>query len=473
MTELNKKKYSAICFLQEDKGRDTEIVLPIVIAAEKFLNCSIDFVIKWNAHKIYLEKPDFIIVPANCIGSKMYHDIAKYAYSMNLKIFSFISEGNFNVANGHNFFGFNDDRFFYQDYVLNWSQRTIDYMTKVAPAQKEKYVLTGAPGFDRYKIYKFISKQDFLKKYNYEKFNKVVLYSGWAFGKLQYQQGQEELEPDEIKRPEKLRWVEDQRVKVRDALRFCIEENPDILFLLKQHPAEYYPGLTFEQCNEMSELAHYANVEYITGHSEGIHDLISACDLLLGFETTSAVETWMMSSKPTIFVNPEVNFPRVDIYEGCTIAKNGSELNNFIHEYFNTGEIVDFNTEELRQNRRKIIASSIGFSDGMNHLRSLYYLNKTLQDIDLAKINWKSKKEFKRLYYFFLFTKPFYKIGILTKLPWFSKFNWVFERYKLENIPVLKKRYKVYIDEYYLKNGINKKTLVDFWNSEAFNQVKY
>ena len=467
MGQINHIKRRGICFLQEDKGRDTEIVLPIILAAEKFLNCEIEFVIKWNAHLIYKHKPDFVIIPANCIGSKMYHDIAKYAYSMNLKIFSFISEGNFNVAAGHNFFGFNPDRHFYQDYVLNWSQRTLDYMTEVAPDQKEKYVLTGASGFDRYKIYDFTTKKAFLKKYNCEQFERVVLYSGWAFGKVQYQQGQEELSPNLAERSAKLDWVNAQRIVVRDALQMAIEENPDTLFLLKQHPAEYYPGLKVVELNEMSELAHYPNVIYFTGHTEGIHDLISACDLLLGFETTSAIETWLMSDKPTVFINSEVDFQRVNIYEGCSIAKDGESLNNFIKEYFETGQIQDFIRPELQKKRDDIIKSSIGFSDGMNHLRALYYLNETLLHVDSKAIKWKVNKTFKRLYLFFVIMKPFYQVRLVSMLPWFSKFNWVFKRHKLENIHILKEKYKPALFRFYAEKNLDEKGLNDFWDKEG------
>ena len=345
MEKLNKKPLRGICFMQEDKGRDTEIVLPIVYGAEKFLNCKIDFRLKWNAHLIYKENPDFVIIPTNCIGSKMYHDIAKYCYRQNIKIFSFISEGNFNDKIEYNYFGFNDDKVFYQEYVCSWSERTQKYIQERSPEQADKIVLTGASGFDRFNIYKFTSKEDFLKKYNKTKYKKVITYAGWAFGKLQYQQGLNELKPFAEKQEKGYDWIEEQRQKVRDSLRYAIENNPDILFVLKQHPAEYFPGLTLEQRNEMSELTHYENVLYIQGHIEGIHDLISVADILLGFETTSAIETWVMGDKPTIFLNDEPNFTRVDIYKGCLLAKDGKQLNDYVSTFYKNGKIEIKNLE--------------------------------------------------------------------------------------------------------------------------------
>lgn len=464
MDKLNEKRRYGICFMQEDKGRDTEIVLPIVYAAEQFLNCTIDFELKWNAHLIYKKKPDFVIIPANCIGSKMYHDIAKYANQQGIKIFSFISEGNFNIEAKYNFFGFNDDFHFYQDYVCAWSQRTLDYIKEKVTDQKNKIVLTGASGFDRFKIYEFEQKDSFLKRYNKTQYNKIVSYAGWAFGKIQYEQGREELEANPENRSNKVAWVESERIAVRDALKHVIESNPDILFVLKQHPAEYYPGLNITQLNEMSELVGYENVLYLQGQSEGIHDVISIADIVLGFESTSAIETWIMGDTPTIFINRDVNFQRVNIHEGCLIAKDGIELNEQINTFYKTGTIAAFFDEKLLQNRERIIESSIGFKDGLNHLRHLKYLNKTLNNIDAGKINYQKSRYFHRLYLFFVVFKPFYKLGILTKLPWFSKFNWVFERYKLSNIYKLKQKYKPYMEGFYKKEKIDKDFLYHFFN---------
>lgn len=467
---LNNIQYYGLCFLQEDKGRDTEIVLPIVFAAEKFLNCKIDFVLKWNAHLIYKKKPKFVIIPANCQGSKMYHDITKYCVKQNIKIFSFISEGNFNEKSDYNYYGFNIDKYFYQEYICSWSKRIQLYMQKNSIKEKNKIVLTGAPGFDRFKIYKFGSKKEFLKKYNKEKYTKIISYSGWSFGKLQYEQGRQEIEPNIKKRPEKLKWTEKTRIDVRNSLKKAIETFPDVLFILKQHPAEYFPGLNIEEKNEMTELEHYDNVIYLKGQSEGIHDIISIADIVLGFETTSAIETWIMGNTPTIFLNKETNFPRVDIWKGCLIAKDGNKLVEYITEFYDKGKINSFLDDKLKQKRNYIIEDTIGFDDGMNHLRHIYYLNNILNNIDINNINYTKDWHFASLYFYFKFMKFFYKFKIVNKLPWFNKFNWVFERYKLSNIPILQKKYKPFMDKFYLKNKIDKTFLINFWTKNYYNK---
>lgn len=464
--EINRQPFYGICFLQEDKGRDVEIVLPIVYAAERFLNCKIDFELKWNAYLIYLKKPEFVIIPANCQGSKMYHDITKYCVSQNIRVFSFISEGNFNEKIGYDYYGFNIDRYFYQDYICSWSERTQKYMQQHSPKEKDKIVLTGASGFDRFKIYDFGDKKEFLRKYDKEKYQKIISYSGWAFGKVQYAQGRKELEANLSVQKEVgvVKWVEAQRQEVRDMLKVAIEAYPDVLFVLKQHPSEYYPGLNIEEQNEMTELLGYPNVLYLQGQSEAIHDVISIADIVLGFETTSAIETWLMESTPTIFLNKDLGFSRVDVYKGCLIAQNGNDLVNYIDEFYRNNSIKEFLEPKLKEQRKLIIKNTIGYDDGLNHLRHLNYLNKTLLKIDKNQINYKKSSYFKRLYLFFKIIKPLYKAKIVSKWPWFSKFNWVFERYKLSNVKVLQEKYKPFMESFYQIKQIDKEFLKSFWS---------
>jgi hypothetical protein len=472
--KINQTRYRGICFMQEDKGRDTEIAIPIVHAARRFLNCEIDFELKWNAHLLYKRKVDFIIVPANCVGSLMYHRIAKYAYEQGIRVFSFVSEGNFRTDIDFNIYGFNTDNFFYNEYICAWSKRTFHYFKKKLPWQADKVVLTGAPGFDRYKIYEFADRATFLKKYNKEKFSKVICYSGWAFGKLQYQQGREELEADPSKRAAKLHWVEQQRMIVRDTLKAAIENNPDKLFILKQHPAEYYPGLKLAQrVNEMTELVAYPNVLYIEENQEDIHDLISVTDILLGFETTTAIETWLMKpGAPTIFINSEPGFPRVDIYKGCAIVDGYTALKPMIEEFYTSGKVSAFETPERAAKRNDIVTNTIGFSDGLNHLRTIYFLNEMLKRIDRSAIHYKPNRRFLVGYLYFKMLRPFYSRRLFDALPKISKTTWVFERHCLPNIPVLQNRYGPFLDRFYLKMNVDSEAgLLAFWEDNLREMI--
>jgi len=189
---LNKTdKIKVLCFTDDAIGRDVEMLLPIKFFAEKFLNCEFFHALNIDIHQIYKVKPD-IILQANTIGSNLYFEISKIAHEQNIPVFALISEGNFRTDGSFNYWGFNRDKKFYQEYVCCWSERTANFLKEKEPTYKDKIVVTGGVGFDRYSIYEFMKKEVFLSKYNKTNFKKVIGYAGWAFGKLDHKRGKEE-----------------------------------------------------------------------------------------------------------------------------------------------------------------------------------------------------------------------------------------------------------------------------------------
>ena len=45
---MNKDKYQVLCFLDEEYGRDVEILLPLIYFMETELDCEVDFSFIWN-----------------------------------------------------------------------------------------------------------------------------------------------------------------------------------------------------------------------------------------------------------------------------------------------------------------------------------------------------------------------------------------------------------------------------------------
>ena len=172
----NPNKIKVLCFLENDYGRDVEILMPLIYFAENYLNCEISFKLIWDIHSIYLEKPNLILLP-NTIGSTLHFQISKYAFLNQIPIFALISEGNFRTDGSFNYWGYHTDKEFYQEYVCHWSKRTKSYFDKELPELGEKNIFTGATGFDRYKIYQFISKKEYLKEKNLSHFKKVIEYA--------------------------------------------------------------------------------------------------------------------------------------------------------------------------------------------------------------------------------------------------------------------------------------------------------
>lgn len=474
------KTTKVLCYLHQDTGRDVEILLPVIYYLERYLNASVEIAFIWDIHAIYRKKPDLVLIATNGIGSTLHHKIAKYSAENNILVFALISEGNFRTDGTFNYWGHNSDEKFYQEYLCMWSVRTYNFFKEVLPQYKDKIVISGATGFDRYKIYQFPDKNEILDKYQLGHFKKVITYAGWAFGKLFNEVGLRDIVNMQKENPEQyIEWLKSQMIQVEGHLKHIIEENPDILFILKRHPSEKAPHINQPDKNEMVNLLSYPNTLYLV-EEEKVHDLINISDIWLGFESTTVVESWIMNeSKPTIFINPDINFNRDINYKGTLIAQNGTELQSYITEFYKTGNIQAFHTDELANNRKTIIKSIVGFDDGMNHIRTAYYLKKSIQKLKEKPDNISKKIKFNVTYfmmYFLMHTgKIFYSRRLFEKLPKFKKTIWIFERFRLKKFPSTKQISDMYFDEFYEKNLLSSKiTNPEFWNKllEINNETK-
>lgn len=462
---MENKKYRILCFLDDDHGRDVEIMIPLVYFAERELNCEVDFSFIWNIYDIYRKKPDLVLI-SNTIGSRLHHKVTKYAYENGIKVFALISEGIFRTNGTFNYFGYNEDRIFYQEYICHWSERTKIFFDHELPQLGERNVTTGAVGFDRYTIYDFIKKDKYLERKGLQQYKKVIGYAGWAFGKIYNAQGREELRAINKDVNARVRWMEDQMYKVEAILRAAVEANPDILFIMKRHPNEANPTITKENPNEMIRLREYPNVLYITSN-ENLHDLISVSDLWVGFETTTAIEAWLMG-KQTVFINPDPDFNRTNIYKGNPVLGSPEAFLEVIDSFYKDGVVPHFNDESYKNSRKQIFRETIGFDDGMNHLRAGYYLKKVLEKIEPGegiKKNIRLSHKYRFMYFLLMAGRLFYIKDLFLKLPKFKKTVWMFEKWKLENVRKLQKVYKPYLDRFYEEKNISRKINDDeFWD---------
>ena len=458
------RKTKVLCFTDDAVGRDVEMLLPIRYFAERFLNSEFYHALNIDIHQIYKIKPD-VILQANTVGSNLYFEISRIAYKQNIPLFALISEGNFRTDGTFNFWGFNRDKIFYQDYVCAWSERTAEFLNAQVPEAKDKIVLTGGVGFDRYTIYKFMQKEIFLRKYNKIQFNKVIGYAGWAFGKLEYKRGIEELTSFFKGDASKLKWVELQRDTIKNILEQTIINNPDILFILKQHPQENAPERPEPVKNEMSELADFENVVYLSSE-ESIHDLISVSDIWTCFESTTALESWLMG-KQTIFINPEQDFNRDLLYKGSALVHSSEEFQKLIDEFYSLGKIEKFFEADKDSMRKELIKNIIGFGDGMNHIRAAHYFEQTLNRSQAADHRQQYKFHLWHWLVFILIriAGPFYNRSFYSRLYKVKKHLWVFENYKMNKLYALYEKYIPFFEAFYEKNQIENK----FLSNKLFN----
>ncbi|MBI1938246.1 MAG: hypothetical protein HYS25_08970 [Ignavibacteriales bacterium] len=463
---MKDKKNKILCFTDDAVGRDVEMLLPVRYFAERFLNCEFYHALNIDIHQIYRIKPD-LILQANTIGSNLYFQISKIAHEQNIPLFALISEGNFRTDGSFDYWGFNRKKKFYQSYVCCWSERTSEFLKKEIAEASQKIVVTGGVGFDRYTIYKFMKKEDFLHKYDKKQYKKIIGYAGWAFGKLDHKRGRDELlywgRGDE----NIFTWIEQQRQKVRDILKQSIENNPDILFVLKQHPQENAPERPEPVKNEMSELTHYENVVYLCAE-ESIHDLISVSDLWTCFESTTALEAWLMG-KQTIFINPEQDFNRDPLYKGSPLVQSYNEFQKLIDQFYLQNRIENFFDKDKELMREKLIKDIIGFGDGMNHIRASYYFQQTLKESHDSRIKPKYLFHFWHwlVYVLIRIAGPFYNRAVYSRLYKFKKHLWIFENYKMEKLESLYKKYIPFFEEFYKDKRIEEKNT----NATLFNEL--
>jgi surface carbohydrate biosynthesis protein len=461
------RKYKILCYTDDDAGRDVEMLLPLRYFAEKFLNCTFVHAFVYDVYAVYKEKPD-VVMMANTVGSPLYFEISRYATQQGIKVFAMTSEGNFRTDGTFNYWGYNTDKIFYQEYICLWSKKTKDFLISQHPDLKDKIVLTGGTGFDRYKIYDFLTKEDYFGIRNIKPYKKVIGYAGWAFGKLYNKQGLEELLFFFKYDQSRLVWLEEQRVQVENMLRQLIEKNPDTLFILKKHPNENNPSILEEGLNEMIRLTKYPNVLYVR-NEDSIHDLIHVSDVWLGFESTTAIEAWMMG-KQTMLLNADPDFNRDRIYKGSVIARNYTELRKEIDEFYRTGKLASFFTEEKEKERADIISETIGYGDGMNHIRAAYYLQKTLESITEENIK---KRDYRFSLRFFIMRilmhggSIFYNKKLFSKLYKFKKTIWIFDRYRLPKIQELYKKNAPALERFYKANDVEGK----FLNRTLFKEI--
>ena len=446
---LNKK--IAYCFLVSNESRDFYLLLPFIYFIEKFENFEVSFEFIWDAHKIRKKRPDLVILP-NARGHSLYYETAKYCSENGILVFNHDSEGNFNTALDYDFWGFNHSQELFCPVQFTWNLRVKLYLEEKYSIPSEKIVVSGAPGFDKYQFLTSIEKNSILEKYGKSHYTKVAGYAGWAFGKIHNKELNDVLsvigKPGEMGK----KWLIDQRDKVESCLKCVIEAFPEVLFILKKHPRENFESDFRDSRNEMNRLVDYPNVLYLKD-AEEIQNLIQISDLWIAFESTSIMEAWL-TGKPTLMINPDSNFRRAELWKGSIAVKNEEEIVQAFKEMFVEENRSFFAPDNVIAMRESIIADSIGFADGLNHLRCAKafkaYLDHLKDDSTKARLNLK----FLRLYLLLHIGKWFYIPWLFKRLPKFKKTVWIFENYRLSKVKEGKITNYPFLDSFYERKNL-------------------
>ncbi len=440
------------CFLVSNETRDYFLLLPIIYYLEKYEGFKISFEFIWDAHKIRKNPPDLVILP-NVRGQLLYYEVAKYCHENAIPVYHNDSEGNFNTEIDYDFWAYNASKKYYANYLFTWNRLVKKFLLDKYPLKEEEVKITGAVGFDKYQYLPKANREKLLKKYNKAHFKKVVGYAGWAFGKLFNPEINDVL--SNINKPGEAGkiWLAEQRDQVEACLKSVIEKYPDILFILKKHPRENFESDFRDSRNEMNQLLHFPNVLYLKDEEE-IQDLIGISDLWMAFESTSIMEAWLMQV-PTLMINPDPNFHRVNLYKGSMLVHHKEALLNIFQEIFEANDSSKLFANEILTKRTEIIQDAIGYADGFNHLRCLFFLREGLQSTFNSKKKPKLNWRFLRLYGLLHFGKYFYHYSLFKSIPKLKKTVWVFENYQLSEINHKKKLHYPYLDQFYQSKDLD------------------
>jgi hypothetical protein len=150
-------------------------------------------------------------------------------------------------------------------------------------------------------------------------------------------------------------------------------------------------------------------------------------------------------------INPDPDFGRDFAHNGSVVAQTYEAVQTCIDEFYHEGRISSFNTSEKIEFRKTIITETIGFDDGLNHLRAARYLAESLKRT--------GERQKRRVFRFDYFLRSFnlhvgsllYIRWLFLRLPKFKKTVWAFDRWKLKNIAALQQKYYPFLDEFYKK----------------------
>ncbi len=372
-----------------DSDRDLHIVTPSLVYLKKKYNIKYKTKSIFNAYYYLLKYRPKILILSNFVGAGVNFNVANIAFNMNINVISFISEGNFKkeelklYLHGKN--NINKNSNIVVDKYFLWNNKSKDLILNTYNHLENVLFVTGATGFDRYKLLNYQNKKQFLSE-NKFKYKHVIGIAGWAFG-IMFNHDREYY--INIYGNDQVNMHQKDLIKLNNIYKELIINNKDILFILRYHPAT--SNLSED---EFYELDKYENV-FISNkyhHNEyQISDLINISDLWIGYETTTALESWLLN-KQTFLINPtRSDFIRENIHKGSPIVKSTNEAQLLINEYFNNGTINDF--EKLQTFRDTIVKDVIEYGDGKNHIRAakevMKIFNKPDKKIKFSFQVWK------------------------------------------------------------------------------------
>jgi hypothetical protein len=301
-----------------------------------------------------------VIYMSNIIGAKINFEVALWCKSNKIPLISGIAEGNMrDYAQAHMIWGHNLYHEPIEDKWFLWTKRTQKLVHTLVTAYRNNTSVTGYAGADRY-VFCPREKQWLADITDYDL---VVGVGCWSFGSFHKDSLRHDVATKRYSSKEIDRFLSD-REKFDSALNKIIRSLPKVLFILKEHPGRDMGlwGSAIEKSQNEPNVRVYKN-------ERSIFECLSVSDIWISYESTTAMEAWLMGI-PTGLLNPSgVDFPgRHNIWKGQPNFATADEWFEAIRFFQNNGELPGF--AEKKPERDKIIEDTIQWADGLNHVRA-------------------------------------------------------------------------------------------------------
>ena len=391
-------------------------------------------------HLINKLKPKILFM-TNTVGSHLSQNVMRYAKKKKVVVITGFSEGYLRRETlDEMVWGHNKNKLLFEDSLLVWSTRSLNMILNEYPDLKLSLKVSGSVGLDRYKILNALNKKE----------NQDSLTVGigcWGFDNFIDKKKSLRYKRSTIK------FFQSERDSFNKILASLIKNNPDINFLIKEHPGNElgYEGSGIESC------VNYKNVK-VFQNEKSITSCILESDLWLTYDSTTALEAWLLD-KQTCILNPSVKTWPIDrdkMHLSQPVYRDLDEIQKAVNNLKSNKKIPGF---EKSIPIRKIIINEISdWVDGLNHVRVgneiIAYLKikskNVINEFELSPPN--------------IFTRMKQKLRwhLIKLFPTMKKFYNKNERHRIWNEyevkELSKKRLKQQI-EFYKKRNLEKKSL--------------
>jgi hypothetical protein len=321
----------------------------------------------WDGFEtLYKHKPRLLFL-MNPTGAVENFETMRYAHRRGLLGVGLIAEGIFQGNQAYldeMIWGWNVDKHIYEDIQLQWCRRTKDITVSFHPEVADKIAICGGVGFDNYKIKdQRVDRKALLDKYGKGRYTKTIgigcfdfdIY--YPFDKTYHTLVKNVYTDDVINR------FRQDGLDFDRELSALARAHPDILFIVKFHPhAE-----TEHQGAAVTGMKDLPNTLFLR-NEEPLIECIGLSDIWIVYDSTTALEAELLGV-PSCHLNPSGrDFPRAIVNEGFPIYTNKDELSAAIDSFYMTGKLPGMS--ELDAARRTVIERTIGWDDGLNHVRA-------------------------------------------------------------------------------------------------------